>query len=148
MCYKAVRWNEYVRGQNCVFVMGRGANISREKRAQIVALHQTGFKLRRIARQLQCSKSAVFEAIRRFQETGFNVDRPRSGRPRISTPADDNYLCQTARRRRKVTARSLQGEWFPAIRRHASIQTIRNRLEPPIANVKIRLTSTQSILRY
>ena len=108
--------------------MGRGATLSREKRAQIVALYNAGLSQRRIARDLQCSKTAVLSAIRRFHETGSNVDRPRPGHPRVTTPRDDAYLCLVARRRRKVTARTPCGEWIPVVGLQVYMQTIRNRL--------------------
>jgi transposase len=108
--------------------MERGPTLSREKRAQIVALRNAGLSVRRIAQQLQCSKSTVQDAIRRHQETGSNRDHQRSGRPRISTARDDAYLCQLARRRRKTTARVLYGDWIPVVGRQLSIQTVRRRL--------------------
>ena len=114
--------------------MGRGPTLSGEKRAQIIALRDAGFSQRRIARQLQCSKTAVYEAIRRFEQTGSHADRPRTGQPRATTPQDDAYLRLTARRRRKVTARTLHGEWVPVIGRQVSIQTVRNRLVAGVIN--------------
>ena len=39
--------------------MGRGATLSREKRAQIVALYNAGFSQRRIARDLQWAYNAA-----------------------------------------------------------------------------------------
>ena len=71
-------------------------------------LHVAGYKLQQIANRLQCMQSSVCYAIRRFQETGSNLDRPRSGRPRVSTRADDTYLCQISHRRRNLTARQLK----------------------------------------
>ena len=107
--------------------MGKVANLSHEKRAQIVALAATGLSQQRIAHQISCSQSSVSKAIQRFRESGSNVDRPRSGAPRVSTARDDAYLCHRARRLRHVTARALQAEWQPAVGRRVSIQTIRNR---------------------
>lgn len=107
--------------------MGRRANISQEKRAQIYALHQAGFSVRNIARRVNCGKSAVQTAIQRYEESGSNRDRPRSGRPRVSSARDDAYLIQIARRRRQLTARMMQEEWQPAIGHRVAIQTIRNR---------------------
>ena len=69
--------------------MGRAANLSSEKRAQIVELSESGFSQRRIAHQLKCSQNAVSLAVRRYQQTGSNTDRPRSGRPCVSEARDD-----------------------------------------------------------
>ena len=117
-----------LRRQNGFFIMGRGASLSRAKRAQIVTLQQAGFRQQQIGDRLQCMQSSVCYTISKFQETGTNLDHPRSGLPRVSTCADDAYLYQIARRRRNLTARQLQGEWVPAVGRRVSIQTVRNRL--------------------
>ena len=82
-----------------------------------MALHQAGFRQQQIADRLQCKQSSICYTISSLQETGSNLDHPRSGRPRVTTRADDAYLCQIARRRRNLTARQLKGEWVPAVGR-------------------------------
>ena len=107
--------------------MGKVANLSVEKRAQIVALWNAAFSKREIGCRLTCSDYAVRQAIRRYEETGSNQDRPRSGRPRVSSARDDAYLALLARRRRKVTARTLHGDWQMTVGHRSSVQTVRNR---------------------
>ena len=142
-------WN---RATECIFQTSKRFShheqwrqLIREKRAQIVALRQAGFRQQWIADRLQCRQSSNCYAIRSFQETGSNLDHPRSGRPRVSTRADDAYLCQIARRRRNLTARQLQGEWVPAVGRRVSLQTVRNRLELPSANLTLIIFWTVNI---
>ena len=114
--------------RNLISRMGKAPNLSREKRASVIALHQVGYSTREVGRRLLCSQSSVSYTIRRYDETGNNDNRRRSGRPRASTPRDDQYLCRIARRHRFMTARMLQAEWEPVLPERVSVQTVRNRL--------------------
>ena len=80
-----------------------------------MALRQAGFRQQHLA-------DRICYAIRRFQETGSNLDHPRSGRPHVSIRADEAYI---------------RGEWVPAVGRRMSLQTVRNRLELPSANLTL-----------
>lgn len=42
-----------------------------------------------IARILGCSRQTVTKLFERYHQTGMTCDRPRSGRPRITTPGQD-----------------------------------------------------------
>ena len=101
--------------------------MSRAKLVVIVDLYQDEISQSRIARLVRYGQSTVSDTLRRFEKTGSYADRPRSGRLRISTPRDDQYLCHLARRRRMVTARMLQTTWQHILRCRLSVQTIRNR---------------------
>ena len=85
--------------------MGRAANLSSEKCAQIVALSESGFSQRRITHQLKCSQNAVPLAVRRYRQTGSNTDRPHSGRPCVSKACEVAYIALIARRQRRITVR-------------------------------------------
>lgn len=50
-------------------------------RPAIVKLWENGKKKSEISSLLNVPYATVFDAIKRFEETGSNVDRPRSGRP-------------------------------------------------------------------
>jgi transposase len=52
-----------------------------EVRAAIVALHRQGRRQVEIVRLLRVSQQLVSKAVKRFNEQGNNLDRPRSGRP-------------------------------------------------------------------
>ena len=58
-------------------------------RAGIIRLHEQGQKAREIARLLDVPPRTVYDAIKRFEETGSNKDRPRSGRPATAV-TDEN----------------------------------------------------------
>ena len=63
-----------------------------------------------------------------YRETGRTADRPRSGRPRVTTPSQDRYMRTSHLRDRyrmaTTTARVTTGMHNPSI----SAQTVRNRL--------------------
>ncbi|KAK7111713.1 uncharacterized protein [Littorina saxatilis] len=79
-----------------------------------------------VARALRVSKSTISRLWHRFQQTGSSAPAPRSGRPRVTTQAQDRYIRVTHLRHRfqsaSVTARALPGG------RRISMQTVRNRL--------------------
>ena len=86
--------------------------------------------------QAQC------HGLRRHQETGSNVDRRRSGRPRASSARDDAYLQFIARRRRQITAGHRQIAWQPVLSQRVSIQTVRNR------SISMASSSYSCVLSY
>lgn len=107
--------------------MGRAANLSKEKRAQAVALSEAGRSQRQIAVQLSCSKTAVRNAIHRHGETGSYADRPGRGRPLISTRRQNRSLVRVAKREHHTTAPRLQAEWQQNYGVVASVSTVRRR---------------------
>ena len=74
--------------------------ISMVNRALMVGQYQQGATMQAIANRFHVSKSSVCEIIRKHRETGDVVDRPRSGRPRVTTHREDvNIQTNTARNR-------------------------------------------------
>ncbi|XP_048257253.1 uncharacterized protein LOC125382930 [Haliotis rufescens] len=65
-----------------------------------------GATQRQIARTFNCTQTTISKLIIRYQQTGQTQDRPRSGRPRVTTPAEDRYIGQIHLRNRCVTATS------------------------------------------
>ncbi|XP_048257532.1 uncharacterized protein LOC125383253 [Haliotis rufescens] len=61
---------------------------------------------RQISRTFNCSQTTISKLIIRYQQAGQTQDRPRSGRPRVTTPAEDRYIRQIHLRNRCVTATS------------------------------------------
>jgi transposase len=61
----------------------------KELRAGIIRLFEQGKSGRQIAKDMNLPQRTVSDAIKRFQETGSNKDRARSGRPKTArTPAN------------------------------------------------------------
>lgn len=96
---------------------------SQGKREVIILLHEEGRSNGEIARRLAISKHTVARWIRRHEETGGTVDKPRSGRSKCTTREQDMAI-----------SNAIINEPFtpaPQIRRDlglvCSAQTVRNR---------------------
>uniref|UniRef100_A0A673YR65 Tc1-like transposase DDE domain-containing protein n=1 Tax=Salmo trutta TaxID=8032 RepID=A0A673YR65_SALTR len=89
---------------------------------------QGGMRTADVARAINCNVRAVRRLRQRYGETGRTADRPRSDRPRVTTPAQDRYIRTSHLRDRyrmaTTTARVTPGTHNPSI----SAQTVRNRL--------------------
>ena len=97
-------------------------------RERALRMRQGGMRTADVARAIHCNVRTVRRLRQSFRETGRTSDRPRSGRPRIRTPAQDRYI-QTSHQRVRdrmatTTARVTPGTHNPSI----SAQTVRNRL--------------------
>ena len=81
-----------------------------------------------MARAINCNVCTVRRLRQRYRETGRTADRPHSGRPRVTTPAQDRYTrtshLQDRYRLATTTAGVTPGTHNPSI----SAQTVRNRL--------------------
>uniref|UniRef100_A0A8K9XXR5 Tc1-like transposase DDE domain-containing protein n=1 Tax=Oncorhynchus mykiss TaxID=8022 RepID=A0A8K9XXR5_ONCMY len=88
---------------------------------------QGGMRTADVARAINCHVCTVRRLRQRYREMGRTADRPRSGRPRVTTPAEDRYILTSHLRdryRMATTARVTPGTHNPSI----SAQTVRNRL--------------------
>ena len=89
---------------------------------------QGGMRTADVARAINCNVCTVRSLRQRYRETGQTADRPRSGRPRVTTPAQDQYSRTSHLRDRyrmaTTTAQVTPGMHNPSI----SAQTVRNRL--------------------
>ena len=72
--------------------MGTKPVISAEKRTQIVCLSTLKLSEREISKQMKVSKTAVNNAIKKFQNEGTFKDSKRSGCPRISSIRDNRVI--------------------------------------------------------
>ena len=81
-----------------------------------------------VARHFGVSPATITRLRDRLQQTGATADRPRSGRPRVTTPGQDRHIRLTHLRQRfrpaTLTARETMGRHNARI----SDQTVRNRL--------------------
>ena len=74
------------------------------------------------------SASTISRLRAKFLETGEVKDRPRSGRPKKTTPREDRYITLSALRNRRLSVRILRDRFARRFGRRLSDQTIRNRL--------------------
>ena len=80
--------------------------LRQEQRDQAIGMSTMGASQRQIARTFNCSQTTIRRLLIRYQQTGQTKDRPRSGRPRVTTAAEDRYIRQIHLRNRFVTATS------------------------------------------
>ena len=83
-----------------------------------------------VPRQLGCTRNTIERLRRRFCVTGNVADRPRSGRPRVITAADDRYIVLRHLRNRRLTAAA------SGIQYGIHPQTVINRLRESIQPIR------------
>ncbi|ROL54157.1 Transposable element Tc1 transposase [Anabarilius grahami] len=97
-------------------------------RERALGMLQGGRRTADVAKAINCHVRTVRRLRQRYRETGRTADHPRSGRPRVTTPAQDRYIRISHLRDRyrmaTTTARVTPGTHNPSI----SAQTVRNRL--------------------
>lgn len=125
--------------------MAKTKQISLEKRAQIEILRKEGFSERKIAEKVGVSNKGVHYALHRQQETGSNVDRPRSGRKKVTTDAEDKHLRITSKRNRRLTAPDLKADLNAKREVAVSLTTVKRRLQA--AGLHGRVAARKPLLR-
>ena len=88
---------------------------------------QAGESFGTVARHLNVHKTTISRLWSRYNNTNSTNDRQRSGRPRITTPAQDRYIRVHHLRNRQAIP-TVTATQVPGLRR-VSAQTIRNRLK-------------------
>ena len=119
--------------------------LTNHDRSRAIAWLQNGDSIRSVARRLQKSPSVIHRLRERFHTTGGVQDRPRSGRPRVTTRAEDRYVVLHALRNRFTTASALRLQLRHATNTNVSISTIKNRLRA--ANLWSRRPAVRPPLR-
>lgn len=118
--------------------------LSQNERERAVGMVQAGMRYVDVANQFGCSKLTITRLMNRLRQTGTTHDRPRSGRPRVTTERQDRHIRFIHLRNRFVTAtataNATPGRHNPRI----SAQTVRNRLKQ--ANLRPRRPYVGSIL--
>ncbi|XP_073689709.1 uncharacterized protein [Garra rufa] len=98
------------------------------QRERALGMLQGGMRTADVARAINCHVRTVRRPRQRYRETGRTADHPRSGRPCVTTPAQDRYIqishLRDGYRMATTTARVTPGTHNPSI----TAQTVRNRL--------------------
>ena len=76
--------------------MGRVKDLTPKKAAVIVAYSKDGLSHRKIAGKIGVSQAVVGKIIKHHQESGGYGRRTGSGRPRKTSPRDDNAIRRLA----------------------------------------------------
>ena len=100
-----------------------------EQREKAIGMLTAGMSAREVARRFQRHESTKSRQLNRYQQTWNVADRPRSGRPRKTTPQEDCFLTNSSRRNRYLSSRKLGGLMRNATGTRVCDRTVRNRLQ-------------------
>ena len=79
--------------------------LNNDERNQAIWMLNAGTAATVLSRHFGCTRKTIEHLRRRFRVTGNVVYRPRSGRPRVTTAADDRYIVlQHLHNRRQTSA--------------------------------------------
>ena len=118
---------------------------SGQKGRSIHALYNCGIFQRQIAFLLHHNPSRVSRTTRRYQQSRFQFDRPRPGRPRATTARNYTYLRAMARIWCHLTTRAVLIEWQPILIRVVFIFIFRVRYAEMSLNAQRRHKLLHSI---
>ena len=103
-------------------------SVTLEDRIKAVAMCQQGKSFAAIGRELNRSKSCIKRIIDRYNKTNSYKDRPKPGRPRISTAKDDRNLVRLVKKNRTEPSHVLANQWKLSNGKTASSSLVRKRL--------------------
>ena len=99
-----------------------------EQRKRAIGMLTASMSARDVARHFQRHESTISRLLNRFQQTENVEDRPRSGRPRKTTPKEDRFLTTSFGRNRFLSSRKLGRLLRNATGTRVCHRTVRNRL--------------------
>ena len=67
---------------------------SEQQRNQAIGMLRAGVGYRRVVRQLNCDHSTISRLLMRYQLSVTTKDRPRPGKPMVTTPQQDIFIRQ------------------------------------------------------
>ena len=77
--------------------------ISNQNRAIAVGLLEAGTPVKQVARRMGVSPNAIRKLRQKFMEPGQVKNRPRNGRPKVTTYREDRLVINRTLRRRTST---------------------------------------------
>ncbi|CAJ0955651.1 unnamed protein product [Ranitomeya imitator] len=107
-----------------------------------------GQSVQKIGKTLKVSPSAVAKTINRYKETGLHEDRPRKGRPRVTSAAEDKFIRVTSLRNRRLTAAQIRDQinaTQSSSSKHISTTTVKRKL--CAAGLHGKIAATKPLLR-
>ena len=120
-------------------------DLSEGVRGQIIALINKVYSQRQVAAKVGVSKGSVQRTVERFRKTQSYSGLPKSGRPRSTSPQEDQFIKLTSLRNRRATASDIQSS-INAIREKTICKTaVRRRLAA--SGLKGRVACCKPLLR-
>jgi transposase len=103
-----------------------GKRLSVEIRSEIACLYDTKImSMKDLSIRYNVSKSTIHQIVQKKKLYGTVADRPKSGRPRISTSRDDRALCRMSLANRHLTVSQLREKWSVQACRRTVINRLR-----------------------
>ena len=99
-----------------------------QERLRAIGMIQAGLSHRQVAVTLNRDHRVIDRLLDRYIQTGITTDRLLSGRPRVTSARDDQYIITCALRQRTLKSRRLPEQFRAGTNINVSDQTIRNRL--------------------
>ena len=109
-------------------VIPRRHGMTLEQSERAIGMLTAGMSAREVARHFQSHESTKSRLLNRFQQTGNVADRPKSGRPRKTTPREDRFLTTLSRCNRFLCSRKLGRLLRNATGKRLCDWTVRSRL--------------------
>ena len=115
--------------ENCVskMVIFR-QRMTPQERLRAIRIIQAGLSHWQVAVTLNCDHRIIDHLWDGYIQIGMTTDRLRSGRPRVMSARDDQYIVSCALRQRTLNSRRLREQFRAGTTINVSDQTIRNRL--------------------
>ena len=112
----------------CLSLLREMVRLSQLDRGRAIALILQGRSQRDVAQQFGVHESTISRLVQRLRATGRLTDRPRSGRPRVTTQRQDRRVRLIHLRNRLRTATETAREVIGTHGRRVCPRTVRNRL--------------------
>ena len=104
--------------------------LNNDERNQAIGMLNAGISATVVSRHSGCTCKTIERLRRRFRVTGNVADRPRSGRSRVTTAADDRYIVLQHLRNRRLTEAATGRQYG------IHPQTVRNRLRQTVYPIR------------
>lgn len=118
--------------------------LSANQRHRALGLLEGGVSIRQVAQRMGCTAPTIANLRRRYQETDTVNDRPRPGRQRVTSAADDRQIVLQHLRERSRTATETAAETPGRNQPRISASTVRRRLHA--ANLRSRRPVVGNVL--
>ena len=113
---------------SCLSLLREMVRLSQMDRGRAIALILQGRSQHDVAQQFGVYESTISRLVQRLRATGRLTDRPRSGRPRVTTQRQDRRVRLVHLRNRLRTATETAREVIGTHGRRVCPRTVRNRL--------------------
>ena len=104
--------------------------LNNDERNQAIGMLNAGMSATVVSRHFGCTRKTTERLRRRFRVTGNIAERPRSGRPSVTTATDDRYIVLQHLHNRRLTAAAT------GIQYGIHPQTVRNRLRQTVQPIR------------